>query len=106
MKMNDIDGKEQELLIKQVIRKFMKDQLDEQKKIIKESNNSFVFLENSTLNMLITYMLMNGNSRTYGEMKGDENVFSHVKILEELDQIIGDSKQEFEEIITILKEKV
>ncbi len=54
MKMSDIDGKEQELLVKHVIRQFMKDQLNELKEDKQENNNSFVFLENSTLNMLIT----------------------------------------------------
>ncbi|QBP40080.1 hypothetical protein [Paenisporosarcina antarctica] len=100
--MSNLEGKEQELLIKQGIRQFMKDQINEPK----EGNNSFVYLENSTLNMLITYLLMNGNSRTYGEMDREDDGFSNNKILEDLDHIIEGSKQEFEEIITLLKGKV
>ena len=45
----------------------MKDQLNELKEDKQETNNSFVFLENSTLNMLILYLLMNGERRTNGE---------------------------------------
>ena len=80
--MSDLDGKEQELLVKHVIRQFMKDQLNELKEDKQENNNSFVFLENSTLNMLIIYLLMNGERRTDGEVNED----SQVKILEELEQ--------------------
>jgi len=109
MKMSNVDGKEQEVLIKQVIRKFMKEQLNDQKENTKESNNSFVYLENSTLNMLITYMLMIGNSPTYGEVRKvneEDDKLSQDKNLEDLDHIIAESKQEFEEIITLLKDKV
>jgi hypothetical protein len=102
MKMSDIDGKEQELLVKHVIRQFMKDQLNELKEDKQENNNSFVFLENSTLNMLIIYMLLNGERRTNGEVNGD----SQAKILEDLEDVITDNKKEFEEILTLLKEKV
>ena len=100
--MSDIDGKEQELLVKHVIRQFMKDQLNELKEDKQENNNSFVFLEKSTLNMLIIYLLMNGERRTDEEVNED----SQVKILEELEQVIADNKKDFEEIITLLKERI
>ncbi len=44
---------------------------------------------------------MNGERRTNGEVNED----SQVKILEELEQVIADNKKDFEEIITLLKEK-
>ncbi len=101
MKMSDIDGKEQELSVKHVIRQLMKDQLNELKEGRQETNKSFVFLENSTLNLLILSLLMNGQHRTYGEVNED----SQVKHVEELEHILADSKKEFEEILTLLKEK-
>lgn len=101
MKMSDLDGKEQELLVKHVIRQFMKDQLNELIKDKKENNNSFVYLENSTLNLLIISLLMNGEGRTYGKVNED----TQVKIVDELEQIIADNKMEFEAILTLLKER-
>jgi hypothetical protein len=105
MKMSNLGGNEQELLVKNVIRQFMKNQIDDQEEVNKERNNSFVFLENNTLNMLITYMLMNRDHRPSVEMNRDEVGLSQAEILEDLDQVISDSKKEFEEIITLLKEK-
>ena len=58
MRMSDTRWKEQELFVKHMIRQIMKDQLNELKEDKQENNNSYVFLENSTLNMLILYMLM------------------------------------------------
>ena len=74
---------------------------DKIKKDKRENNNSFVFLENSTLNMLILYLLMNGKSRTHENVSED----SQVKNVEARDHIIADSKKDFEEILTLLKEK-
>lgn len=101
MKMSDLDGKEQEILMQHVISKFMKDQLNGIKEGKGEANNSFVFLENSTLNMLIHYLLMNGKSRTPEKVNKD----SQAENVDELDHIIADSKKDFEEILTLLKAK-
>jgi hypothetical protein len=98
--MSEVD--DTELVMKHIIRQFMKDQLNDLKEDNQENNNSFVFLEKSTLNMLIIYLLMNGERRPDEEVNED----SQVKILEELEQVIVDSKEDFEEIITLLKERV
>jgi len=97
--MSEIDDKE--LVMKHVIRQFMKDQLDELQEDKPENNNSFVFLEKSTLNMVLTYLFMNGERQNNGEVNED----SHMKILEELEQVIADNKEDFEEIIALLKER-
>lgn len=101
MKMSEIDGNEQDLLVKHVIRQFMKDQLNERKEDGQENNNSFVFLENSTLNMIIIYLLMNGERRSYGEVNED----AQEKTLKELENVMADNKKDFEEMIALLKEK-
>ena len=93
---------ETELVMKQMVRQFMKDQLNNLKQDNQENNNSFVFLEKSTLNMLIIYMLMNGESLPEEEVNGD----SQMKILEELEQDIADNKKDFEEIMALLKERI
>ncbi|MDI2585750.1 hypothetical protein OR571_01030 [Psychrobacillus sp. NEAU-3TGS] len=104
--MSDLTGNEQEILLKNLMRRLMKDQLDELKEEKNRSNNSFLFLENNTLNMLLTYMVMNHSNRKDVEVVDDNSRFSQVKILEELDHIIVDNQQQFEEVITILKEKL
>ncbi|MFJ5770515.1 hypothetical protein [Psychrobacillus sp. NPDC093180] len=104
--MSDLTGNEQEILLKNLMRRLMKDQLDELKEEKKRSNNSFLFLENNTLNMLLTYLVMNHSNRKDVEVVDDNSRFSQVKILEELDHIIVDNRQQFEEVITILKEKL
>ncbi|GGA38348.1 hypothetical protein [Psychrobacillus lasiicapitis] len=104
--MSDLTGNEQEILLKNLMRRLMKEQLDELKEEKKRSNNSFLFLENNTLNMLITYLVMNQTNRKDVAMVDDSNKPSQEKILQELDHIIADNQQQFEEIITILKEKL
>jgi len=106
MKMSDVDGNEQESLVKHLIQQFMKDQLNELKEGKQETNNSFVFLENSTLDMLILYMLMNGGQRTKGEMNEDDGRLSNATILEGLDHVIVENEKGFEEIIALLKERI
>lgn len=103
--MSNQGDKEQELLMKNVIRQFMRNQLDDIDNVKNDRNNSFVFLENNTLNMLITYLLMNREYRPTQEVTKDEGEFSQTKILEVLDQLIADSKQEFDKIINLMKEK-
>lgn len=98
MKMNSVDDKEEEFLVKHIISRFMKDQLSERKGDQLENNNSFIYLEKSTLNMLMI-LLMNTGQKSYGGVSED----SRVKVLEEIDQVIVDSKKEFEEILTLLK---
>ena len=106
IEMSDLNGKEQELFVKQMIRQMMKDQLNELNTEKRENNNSFVFLENKTLNMVILYMLMKEECWTNGEKSGEVRRHSEGEIVEQLEQVIADNKKEFEEMITVLKEKL
>ena len=94
--MSELDEKEQELGVKRVIRQLIIDQLNELKADKQDSNNSFILFEKSTLNIL-----MNFERRTENEVNSN----SQVKILEELEQVIEDNKKDFEELLTLLKEK-
>ncbi|WP_342515038.1 hypothetical protein MKY34_10115 [Sporosarcina sp. FSL K6-1522] len=97
--MSEVHGNEQDVFVKHILRQFMKEQLHERTEDKKD--NSFIFLENRTLNMLIIYMLMNSQRFT----SQNDNRDAQVEILEELERIIVDNKKDFEEIITLLKEQ-
>ena len=68
--MSELDGKEQELFLRQMIRQLMKDQLNELNTENQENDNSYVFLENKTLNMVILYLLMKEERGKTGEKVG------------------------------------
>ncbi|MBM7553622.1 hypothetical protein [Thalassobacillus pellis] len=101
--MNKRDGRES-LLIKQLLREYMQAHLEETKEKRDSKNNSFVFLENSTLNMLLIYLLMQmDNQGTPGET--DNGNFDFAGDLENiLDERMDEDAKAFEEIISILKE--
>ena len=94
--MNDID--EKEWLLNQIIRQFMKDQQSEST----DNDNSFIYLEKKTLSMLMVYLLMNAEPRTFSKV--DEN--AQAKIVDVLEQAILENKKDFEEIIASLKERL
>ncbi|MCP3029090.1 hypothetical protein [Halobacillus sp. A5] len=96
---------DQKLLVKHLIRQFMRDQLKDLKENKKSRNNSFVFLENNTLNMLIIHLLMNFEKQT-PEVRGEGDGLDSTKWIEELNQVIKQSEEEFTEVISLLKEKV
>lgn len=97
MTMSDQD--EKDWLMKNGIRQFMKDQLSERQEDTQDNDNSFIFLEKSTLNMFMVSMLMNGERRTSVDVL-EEN---HEIIVEQIDQLIAANKKDFEELITLLK---
>ncbi|WP_101846090.1 hypothetical protein [Halobacillus sp. Marseille-P3879] len=97
---------DQELLVKHLIRQFMRDQLNDLKNDKKERNNSFVFLENNTLNMLIIHLLMNWDKRSTGSANDSSAGNEVMEWIEELNQVIKQSEEGFTEVITLLKEKV
>lgn len=100
--MNEINENELELLVKRILSQLIEDQFSELKKDKQEDDNSFIFLEKKTLNILLNYMLMNGENLAYGEVDND----TEVKTLEKIEQIIEDNKKEFEKTLTLLKERL
>ncbi|MEG0258684.1 MAG: hypothetical protein RR595_05175 [Lysinibacillus sp.] len=97
--MSNIDEQELEKLMERIVNQFMGDQIANLKEYKKEDNNSFVFLEKGTLNLLIAYMLT--GTKRYKIEAGNEEI--DIAVVEDLNQIIEDSKQEFEDIIHLLK---
>ncbi|MGO4886876.1 hypothetical protein ACJ2A9_03880 [Anaerobacillus sp. MEB173] len=101
--MKNKEHQEQELLLKQLTRHFLKEQLNQLKGDNEVKNNSFIYLESKTLNMLLVYLLM--DKITYNNPKqtnNDNNEFSD-ELLEELELVITNNKKDFEEIISHLK---
>jgi hypothetical protein len=97
------DNQDQELHLKQATRDFIQEQL-EQLKNTKKDNNSFVYLESDTLNMLIVSLLMKLEAQNSDKTANTkENGFFPDELITELDSIIKNSKKEFEEILSLLK---
>lgn len=86
-------------LIRGMMGEFMKEQLTHVKKDTNEENNSFVFFEKSTLNILLEHLL-SGEKQRSNVVFSDEFVRS---VLEKLDDLMENNKKEFEDTISKLK---
>ncbi|MDM5250692.1 hypothetical protein [Lysinibacillus sp. G4S2] len=82
-----------------VVHQLMKERLDNLSNYSNEENNSFAYLEKGTLNLLITHLL-SGEKRKVDEI-GDEE--REMKMLKQLDEMLEESKEQFEEVIDLLK---
>jgi len=102
MKMSEINKEERDLFMKRIFQIFMEEQFNEMKENHEESNNSFMFLEKSTLNILLMNMLIQDKSAIYEAVEKDDEM----KVLEELEQLIIESKKEFEDIIIMLRNRL
>ncbi|MGE7928646.1 hypothetical protein [Lysinibacillus xylanilyticus] len=85
--------------IDSVVHQLIKEQLANLSNSSNTKNNSFAYLEKGTLNLLIAYLMSGGKSQT-GEI-GDEEI--EIKIIKQLDEMLEDSKEQFEEVISLLK---
>ena len=100
IKMNEINERELELLVKRILSRLIENQFSELKEDKQKGDNSFIFLEKSTLNILLNYILLNSKEPPYVKVDTESEVESSEKI----ERIIADNKIEFEEILTMLKE--
>jgi len=87
------DNEKQEL--SGVIQQLLKDQLSRRN----AQDNSFAFLEKSTLHQLIGY-LVSGEKKN---IEQHDNGELQAKWIKQLDEMLEDSKAQFEEVIDILK---
>jgi hypothetical protein len=88
------DNQKQELG-SNVINQLLKDQLSRRN----EQDNSFAFLEKSTLHQLMAYLL-SGEKKNTGQ---NDNPELEAKLMKQLDEILEDSKAQFEEVVDLLK---
>jgi len=77
----------------------MKEQLANLPNYINEENNSFAYLEKGTLNLLITHLIA-GEKRITDKI-GDEEI--ETRMIKQLDEMLEESKEQFEEVISLLK---
>ena len=90
--------------IDSVVHQLIKEQLTNLSNSSNTKNNSFAYLEKGTLNLLIAY-LMSGEKRKTGEI-GHEEIYNEeleLKIMKQLDEMLEESKEQFEEVIDLLK---
>ncbi len=85
--------------IDSVIHQLMKEQLTKLSDYRNEENNSFAYLEKGTLNLLIAYLLSEEKTKT----KGISNEELELKLIKLLDEMLEESKEQFEEVIGLLR---
>lgn len=78
-----------------VTQQLLKEQLNRRN----EQDNSFAFLEKSTLHQLMAY-LISGEKKNTGQ---NDNPELEAKLMKQLDEILEDSKAQFEEVVDLLK---
>ena len=78
----------------------MKEHFSSIKDELQENNNSFIFLEKSSLNLLLAYLLSNNKYETPYPVSEEEEK----KAIEKINQLINENEKEFQEIIGLLKD--
>lgn len=97
--MSELEEQKLEVGFEQIVRQYMKDQLINVSDFKKDEDNSFAFLEKSTLQLLLA-SLLSGNKGVPAENGGGQFELSIVK---QLDELIEETKVQFEEIMNLLK---
>ena len=91
---------EQLLLIEQIINQYIKDHFSNVKENLNENNNSFMFLEKSSLNLLLAHLLfMNRQTANTVEKESLEGS----ALLAKLDDLIEENKREFEALMDLFR---
>ena len=85
--------------IDNIVHQRMKEQLTNLPNYSSEENNSFAYLEKSTLDLLITY-LISGEKRKVEDI-GDREI--EIKLIKQLDEMLEESREQFEEVISLLE---
>jgi hypothetical protein len=96
-----MDRLEEHILpIENIINQYVKEHFSDLKENLKENNNSFIFLEKSSLNLLLTSLLPMATNST--SIRNDE--IAESTVIEKLDQMIAENKNEFDELLNTLRE--
>lgn len=95
------------LPIEEILRQFTKEHFSDLNH--QENNNSFIFLEKSSLNLLLAYLLSTPPTAppTAPQIKDEQPSKSEaleLKAIEELDQLMNENEKEFQAILRLLKE--
>ena len=96
-----MDRLEEHILpIENIINQYVKEHFSDLKENLKENNNSFIFLEKSSLNLLLTSLLPMATNST--SIRNNE--IAESTVIEKLDQLIAENKNEFDELLNTLRE--
>ncbi|MBZ5751983.1 hypothetical protein [Metabacillus rhizolycopersici] len=99
------DNQDQESLLKQITSKYIQEQLEKLNNTEKD-NNSSIYLESDTLNMLMVYLLMKKEARNNDKTANrNESELVPDELIEALDSIIVTNQKSFNEIISLLKKE-
>lgn len=88
------------LAIEKILDQIMRGHISNVRDNSQENNNSFIFLEKSSLNLLLAYLL-SGPQKETSSLVYEELEASAIK---QIDQMIHDNEKEFKAIITLLKD--
>ncbi|QGH35231.1 hypothetical protein GI584_14760 [Gracilibacillus salitolerans] len=84
--------------INQMITQYMKDYMGRMSNEEYKKNNSFIYLENETLHMLLMYLFMKNNSNSMDSTNVNLSELSEI-----LDRHVESNRQGYEEVIQLLK---
>ena len=87
---------EQLLHIEEILQQYVKEHLSPSK----ENDNSFLFLEKGSLNLLLAYLLFM-TRQTSPPLQ--QEAFDTSKLLVQLDDLIEDNKKEFEMLLDLFR---
>ena len=108
--MNQFDEEKEDdaLPIEKILRQFTQEHFSNLK--LQEHNNSFMFLEKSSLNLLLAYLVSSKKNETPPLPTPTPtptpivNEEFELKAIEKINQLINDNEKEFSTIINLLKE--
>ncbi|SFM06816.1 hypothetical protein SAMN04487943_10797 [Gracilibacillus orientalis] len=87
--------------INQMVTQYMKDYMERISNEEHKKNNSFVYLENETLQMLIMYLFMKDDSNSHNQPN-----LNLSELVDKLDSHIINNRQGYGEVIQLLKDRV
>lgn len=91
---------EEQISMEQIINHYLQENFSDLRENLNENNNSFIFLEKTSLNLLLASLLSRSMSpTTNGKNEVDESI-----VIESLDLVINENKKEFESILKLLKD--
>ncbi|MFU0790397.1 hypothetical protein JNUCC74_03115 [Cerasibacillus sp. JNUCC 74] len=94
-------NEEMETLFKQSVHLFIKNHLETISQDLQANNRSFVYLENNMLQMMMTYLFMNMDNKYDHRIDPlDTDILEQIEA--NLDSMIDENKNEFEEIFNML----
>jgi hypothetical protein len=94
-------NEEMETLFKQSVHLFIKNHLETISQDLQANNSSFVYLENNMLQMMMTYLFMNMDNKYDQRIDPlDTDILEQIEA--NLDSMIDENKNEFEEIFNML----